>query len=162
MPVDDGVEVEQVPQPAGQIDVAEATAIGPTDLVQPDAHDVRIVGQRYVVVIGKQTQLLGIALTIVKDDCALPAAFLIGIELAEMGDHPLARPRLGANALDQSEVSVFLASLGADVAAEEHPNLQKPRSGDPESLPGRFPLHRIWGSNRKKSRRFRTKIFEKR
>ena len=77
------------------------------------------------VVVGEQAQLLGVALAVVEDDGALPAAFLVGVEFAEVGDDVLARPGVGANALDQGEVGVLLAGLGADVAAEEHPGLPR-------------------------------------
>jgi hypothetical protein len=41
------------------------------------------------------------------------------VELAEIGDGVLARPGIGADALDQSVVGVGLAVLGAGVAQED-------------------------------------------
>ena len=110
--VDDGVEPKQLPQPTGQPDIAEAAGVGPADVVDADADDVGIVGQRRSFIIGKKSQLLGIALAVVKDDGALPAAFLVGIEFAQMGDDVLPRPGFGANAFDEGKVSVRLAVLG--------------------------------------------------
>ena len=70
---DDGVEFEQVPQPAGEKDIAEAAGIGPGDVAHTHADDVGVVGERDGVVIGEEAELLGIALAIVEDDRALPA-----------------------------------------------------------------------------------------
>lgn len=52
MSSDDGVEVEQVPQPARQIDVAEVSWIGTNRVAHPNTHQLGIVGQRYVVIVG--------------------------------------------------------------------------------------------------------------
>ena len=161
MLVDDGVEAEQVPQPARQIDVAETACIAPTDIAHSDAHAVGVVRQRHRVIIGKQPQLLGLALAVVKDHGALPAAFLIRVEFAEMRDDLLPRPGVRAHAFDEREVGVLLAGFGANVAAEEHLHLRKPNSGDPESLPGRFPLHCLGPTNHKKPRSYCPKIFKK-
>ena len=121
MAVDDVVEAEVLPQPACQPDIAEAAGVGPADFAQANADDIGIVGQRNVVVVGKESELLGIALAVVKDDGALPAAFLIVIEFAQMSDDVLARPGVGAHALDEGIVGVRLAVLGAAVASQKHP-----------------------------------------
>ena len=42
--VDDLVEVEELPEPECQPDVAEAAAVGPADRAQADAYDVGIIG----------------------------------------------------------------------------------------------------------------------
>ena len=121
--VDDRVEAEELPEPAGQPDIAEAAGVGPADLAQANADDIGIIGQRDLLVVGKEAELLGIALAVVEDDGALPAAFLVVVEFAEIGDDVLPRPGLGAHALDQGVVGVGLAFLGAGVAAQEHPCL---------------------------------------
>jgi hypothetical protein len=84
--------------------------------LDPDADDVGIVGQEDFVVIGKQTELLRIALAIGEDDGSLPASLLVGVEFAQVSDDLLARSRFRAGAFDQSEVSRLLPSLGAGVA----------------------------------------------
>ena len=84
--VDDLVEVQGVPQPAGQPDIAEAAGIGPAHRAQADADDVGIIGQRDGVVVGKEAELLRLALAVVEDDGALPASFLVVVEFAEVGD----------------------------------------------------------------------------
>ena len=114
MTIDDGVEVQQLPEPMSQKDVAEAAGVGPGDVVDLDAHDAGIVGQRRRV-IGEQAQLLGVALAVVKDGGALPAALLIGVEFAQVSDDLLPRPGLGALALDQREVGVRPAAFGPRV-----------------------------------------------
>ena len=123
MPVDDLVEVEELPEPQGQPDVAEAAGIGPAHGVQADLHDVRIIGQGDGLGIGEETELPVFALAIVKDDRALPASFLVVVEFAEVGDGVLSRPGLGANTLDQGVVGVGLAVLGAVVASQKHDRL---------------------------------------
>ena len=55
-----------------------------------------------------------------EDDGALPAAFLSGVEFAQMSDDALPGTGVGANAFDQREVDVLLAILGADVTPEKH------------------------------------------
>jgi hypothetical protein len=74
-----------VPQPAGQPDVTEAARVGPAHGTQADADDVGIIRQRDRVVVGEETQLLGLALAVVEDDGALPASFLVVVEFAEVG-----------------------------------------------------------------------------
>ena len=111
MAVDDVVEAEELPQPACQPDIAEAAGVGPADRSQADADDVGIVGQGDVFVVGEEAELLDIALAVVKDDGALPAAFLVVVEFAQMGDDALPRPGIGANAFDQGVVGVRLAVL---------------------------------------------------
>ncbi len=73
-----------------------------------------------MVVVGEEAQLLGLALAVVEDDGALPAAFLVVVEFAEVGDDVLAWPGLGAHALDERVVAVLLAFLGPGVATQEH------------------------------------------
>ena len=160
VPLHDGVEIEQVPQPVSQKDIAEAASVGPADLFHADANDIRVVGQGHRVIVGKQAQLLSVALAIVEDDGALPTAFLVGVEFAEIGDDLLAWPGVGANALNQSEVGVLLAGLGADVAAEEHPGLPRARWGDPGRLRRRFPLQRDLASDSRKRRHIRARNFQ--
>src|ERR1019366_6529085 len=81
---------------------------------------------------------------IVENDGALPAAFLIVIELAQMRDDALAWPGIGAHALDERVVRVKLAVLGAAIASEKHGDLldysmvKEAR----ENQWGRFPLQR--------------------
>ena len=148
MAIDDGVEVEQLPQPAGQKDIAEAAGVGPGDVIDANADDVGIVGQRRQFVVGKQPQLLGVALAVVKDGRALPAALLVGVEFAQVGDDLLPRPGVGANAFDEGEVGVRLAVLGARVAAEKHPPLPVTEFGPENRLRAEFPLHRVFESDR--------------
>ena len=62
-------------------------------------------------------------MAVVNDDGALPAALLVVIQLAEVGNHVLARPRLGARALDQGVIGVSLAVFVARVPAQEHADL---------------------------------------
>ena len=126
MAVDDLVEVEELPEPEGQPDIAEAAGVGPADRAEANAHDIGIVGQGDVLVVGEEAELLGVALAVVKDDGALPASFLVVVEFAEVGDDVLARPGLGAHALDQGVVGVGLAVFGAGVAAQEHERLLVP------------------------------------
>ena len=59
-------------------------------------------------IVGKEAELLGVALAVVKDDGALPALFLIVIQLAQVSDDALPRPGLGANAFDEGIVVSFL------------------------------------------------------
>jgi hypothetical protein len=54
---------------------------------------------------------------VVKDDGALPASFLVVVEIAEVGDDLLAGTGGGAHALDQGIVGVLLAVFGPGVAA---------------------------------------------
>ena len=120
MPGHDGVQAQELPQPAGQPDIAEAAGVGPADLVQTDADDVRIVGQRHVVVVDKQGELPRLALAVVEDERALPAPFLVVIEFTEIRDDVLPRSGLGANAFDEGVVGVLFAVLGPSVAAQKH------------------------------------------
>jgi hypothetical protein len=110
--VDDLVEVEELPEPHAQPDIAEAAGIGPADRVQADAHDVGIIGKGRGLGVGEEPQLLGFALPVVKEHGALPASLQILIEFAEVGDDVLARSGLGAHALDQGVVGVGLAVFG--------------------------------------------------
>ena len=128
--VDDLVEVEELPEPQAQPDIAEAAGIGPAHRAQADPHDIGIIGQGDGLGIGEEAELPGIALAVVKDDGALPASFLVVVEFAEVGDDVLARPRLGAHALDQGVVGVGLAVFGAGVSPQEHRRLLAPRDQD--------------------------------
>jgi hypothetical protein len=114
--VDDLVEVEELPEPQAQPDIAEAPGVGPADRVQADAHEVGIIGKGRGLGVGEEPQLLVFALPVVKDHGALPASFLIMVEFAEVGDDLLARSGLGAHALDQAVVGVRLAVFGPSVA----------------------------------------------
>jgi hypothetical protein len=125
--LDDRVEVEELPEPQAQPDIAEAAGIGPAHRAQADLHDLGVIGQGYGLGIGKETKLPVFALSVVKDDGALPASFLVLVELTEVGDDVLARPRLGAHALDQSVVGVRLAGFGPGVPPQEHRRLLAPR-----------------------------------
>ena len=91
--VDDVVKVQKVPQPTRQPDVAEAACIGPAHGTEADTDDVGIIGQRDLVIVREEAQRLGITLTVVEDHGALPTAFLVVVEFAEIGDDMLAWPR---------------------------------------------------------------------
>jgi hypothetical protein len=93
--VDNGIEAEVPPQPACQPDITEASAVAPADFTEANTHDLGIVGQRNTLIIGEQTQLLRIAVTVIEDDGALPAAFLIAVQLTEVGDDLLTRASIG-------------------------------------------------------------------
>ena len=157
MAFDDGVEFEQVPEPTSQKDIAEAAGIGPGDVAHMHAHDVGVVGERDRV-IGEEAELLGIALAVVEDDRALPAAFLIGVEFAQVGNDVLAWPRLGADALDQGEVGVRRAGLGPRVYRRRNmppfPEIAENQPGD--RLRTKFPLHRVSDANLQNPSRIRT------
>ena len=101
MPVDDLVELKVTPQPMGEPDVAEGTSIGPSHRFQADSYDVGIVRQYDVFVVGKHADLTSVSLPVVKYDATLPAAFLVVVELAEIGDEPLSGPGLGADTFHQ-------------------------------------------------------------
>ena len=120
---DDAIEADILPQPACQPDIAEAPRVGPADFADADAHNVGIVGQWDVLVVGEKSKLLGIALAIVKDNGALPAAFFVVIEIAQMGNNALPRPGIGANAFDEGKVGMHLAILGPAIASEKHSRL---------------------------------------
>src|SRR5271154_6082506 len=95
MATDDGVEAEELPEPACQPHIAKAAGIAPTDLAKADADNIGIVGQGSVIVVGKETEFLSVALAVVKNHGALPTPFLVVIELAEMSDDALARSGIG-------------------------------------------------------------------
>ena len=63
--------------------------------------------------------MLGIALTVVESDRALPAAFLVVIEFTQMSDDPLSRPSAGADALDEGVIEMLLPILCAAIATKE-------------------------------------------
>ena len=115
--LDDLVEAEEFPEPESQPDVTESASVGPADRTQPDAHDVGIIWNRDLIVIGEEAELLRIALAVVDDHGALPAMLLVVVQFAEIGDDMLPRPGLGARALDQGVVGVGLAVLVASVSA---------------------------------------------
>jgi polyhydroxyalkanoate synthase len=121
--VDDLVQVEELPEPQAQPDIAETARIGPAHRAQADLHDLGIIGQRDGLGIGEEAELAFFALSVVKDDGALPASFLVLVEFPQIGDDVLARPRLGAHALDQSVVGVRLAVFGPGVPPQEHRRL---------------------------------------
>ncbi len=166
MAADDVVEAEELPEPACQPNIAEAAGIGPADAAQTNADDIGIVGQGDVFVVGKEAELLGVALAVVKDDGALPASFLIVIEFAEVGDDALPGPGIGANALDESVVGMGLALFRPLIASEKHPCLLDPSmvKGTGKMQGGRFPLQRQNGASTTKqprnSRVERVKIVE--
>ena len=80
----DLVQVQGAPQPPSQPNIAEATAIGPADRVQADAHDLSILRRRGRLVLREERQLFGLAVPVVEGDGALPASFLLRVEFAEM------------------------------------------------------------------------------
>ena len=90
--MDDVIEAEELPEPASQPHIAEAAGVAPTDLAKANADDIGIVGQGSLIVLGKETEFLSVALAVVKDDGALPTPFLVVIELAEMSDDALRGP----------------------------------------------------------------------
>ena len=79
-----------------------------------------------------------------KDNRALPAPFLIVIQLAQMSDDPLPRPGSGANALDEGVIGMGLALFGPLIASQKHPCLLGASMAKEarENQPGRFPLQR--------------------
>ena len=78
-------------------------------------HDIGIIRNRNLIVIGEEAELLGITLAVVDDHGALPAMLLVVVQFAEIGDDMLPGPGLGTNAFDQGEVGVGLAVLVAVV-----------------------------------------------
>ncbi len=70
-----------------------------------------------LLVVREEAELTIFSLSIVKHDGALPAAFLVMVELSQVGDDPLSWPGLGANAFYQGVVGVRLAVIGAAVAS---------------------------------------------
>ena len=153
----DVVQADELPQPACQPDVAKLAWIGPDNLAQTHAHDIGLVEQGEVLVVGEQTQLLGIALSVVKDDGALPAPFLIVIEFTQVSDDTLSRPGSGTNALDERVVAVSFTLLGPLVASQKHPCLlgasmvRQPR----QKQGARFPLQRQNAPSTTKTQRIR-------
>src|SRR5262249_57787049 len=96
MAVDDLVEAEMSPQPETQPNVAEPAGVGPPHGFQADPDDVGIVWQGDLVVVGEETEVTSFSLPVMKPDGALPAGFLVVVELAEMADDAPSRSRLGA------------------------------------------------------------------
>jgi hypothetical protein len=70
-----------------------------------------------LVVVGEETELTAVSLPVVKHDGALPTAFLVVVELSEMGDDSLSRPSFSADAFDQSVVGMRPVVFGAVVAS---------------------------------------------
>jgi hypothetical protein len=121
--VDDLVETKKLPQPQAQPNRAEAAGIGPAHGVQADLHDIGVIGQSDGLGIGEEAELPVFTLAIVKEDRALPASFLVVVQLAEVGDGMLSRPGLGTHTLDEGVVGMGLAVLGAMVASQKHDRL---------------------------------------
>ncbi len=88
--------MKELPEPQAQPDIAEAAWIGPSHRAQADLHDLGIIGQGYGLGIGEEAELPVFALSVVKDDGALPASFLVVVQLAEVRrpDVPGRAPRL--------------------------------------------------------------------
>jgi hypothetical protein len=142
--VNDLFEIEQLPQPTCEPNVAKTARPGPADRAESNADDISIVSGNHTVIIGEKPELFGIALAVVKDDRPLPTAFLFGIEFPQIRHNALPRPRAGANRLHEREVRVRLAILATAIAAEKHWNLlvasMAKKAGKKQG--GRFPLHR--------------------
>ena len=85
--------------------------MGPPHGFQADPDDVGIIWQADLLVVREETELTIFSLSIVKHDGALPAAFLVMVELAQVGDDPLSWPGLGAYAFHQGVVGVRLLAL---------------------------------------------------
>jgi hypothetical protein len=70
-----------------------------------------------LLVVREETELTTFPLPVVKQDSALPAALLVVVEFAQVGDDPLSRPGFGADAFDQGVIGMRLAVFGAVVAS---------------------------------------------
>ena len=113
------------------------------ELAEPAAHDVRIVGRRPRVVFGcrgrvishKQRKLVAFVVSRVKEGRPLPTVRLIFRQRAQMGDDLLPRTPLGSSRLDQGEIGLPFAILGALILAQEHPRLHS--KCDTDSTPGK-------------------------
>jgi hypothetical protein len=138
------IEADELPEPACQPDIAELSGVGPADVAEADADNVGVIGQGNVVVVGEEAELLRIAVAVVEDDGALPAAFLIVIEFAEVSDDALPRSGLGADAFDEGVVGVDFALFRSLVTSQEHLRLLDTSMVEEagEMQRGRFPLHR--------------------
>jgi hypothetical protein len=112
----DVIQVEVVPQPACQPHIPEAARIGPGHGVEPDADDIGVVRKGNVVLVREEPELPAFALAVVKDHGALPAAFLVVVEFAEVGDRMLAWASIGADALDEGVVGVRLTVFPSERA----------------------------------------------
>src|SRR6266511_1546604 len=127
-----------------QPDITETPAVAPANRTQANADHIGISGQRNLVIVGKESELLGIPLTIVKGDRALPAAFLVVIEFTQMSDDVLPWSSGGADTFDEGVVEVFLTILCSAVAAQKHRPLlvadSMTRRG-PTNQEGRSSLH---------------------
>jgi len=109
----DRVEPEHAPKLQTQPDVAEGPSVRPADLAQADAHYIRISDWFAGVVFEEQRQFAAVLVAGVEDSGASPAAFLVFGQLAQRRDDALSWPPLSAVRLDQGEVGVPLAILGA-------------------------------------------------
>ena len=100
--------------------------------------------------------MLGVALAVVKDGGALPAALLIGVEFAQVSDDLLPRPGLGALALDQREVGVLRPRLVRVSRRRNMPPLPEIAENQPgDRLRTKFPLHRVSDANLQNPSRIR-------
>jgi hypothetical protein len=79
---------------------SQRSPIGPANRVEANADDGGIVG-RGRVVVREQTEFLGLALTVVANDGALPAVFLKVVEFAHVSDSPLPRSGVGQDTFDR-------------------------------------------------------------
>ena len=123
MPVENLVELEVLPEPECQPDITKLARVGPADGFQVDPDDVRVIERGNLVVVREETELTIFALLVVEPDGALPAKFLVVVELSQVSDDALSRSGLGANALDDGVVGVRLAVLGSPMASQEHGSL---------------------------------------
>ena len=123
MAIDDLIELEMLPEPESQPDIAELARVGPTHGFQVDSDEVGVVRRNDLIVVGKEPELPIFALLVVESNRLLPAAFLIVVELTEVCDDALPWAGLGANALDEGVVGVDLAGFGAQIASQEHGGL---------------------------------------
>ena len=121
--LDDLIQTEELPEPESQPDVAESAAVSPADRTQSDAHHIGAIGNGDLIIVGKEAKLLRIALAVVDDYGPLPAALLVMVQFAEIGNDVLTRSSLSAKAFDQGVVAMGLAVLVAGVAAKEHAGL---------------------------------------
>jgi hypothetical protein len=123
MVLDDLIQAEELPSRESQPDVAEPAAVSPADRTQSDAHDIGVIRNPNLIVIGEEPELLGISLAVVDDHGPLLTALLIMIPLAQIGNDMLTRSGLGTYTFDQYIVDVGFAVLLAYRAAQEHAGL---------------------------------------
>ncbi len=70
-----------------------------------------------------------------KDSRPFPAVLLVLGQLPQLGHDLLSRPPLGSSRLDQGEIGVPFAVLGASILTQEHPCLHS--ECDTDSGPGK-------------------------